>query len=122
MWMKKAHLRGLKNHRVKSKSSSKYNLTISHLSLGPQPPVNQFKVMLILVAYCESPSWLTCYIFSHCNLKPYRHSDKANKKHAIRDSSSHPGVKAPPIWFPARAEFLAGKKRAGTIEASLYIN
>ena len=28
-------------------------------------------------------------------------------KHAIRDSSSHLGVKAPPTWFPARAEFLA---------------
>ena len=45
-------------------SSSKYNLTISHLLLGPQPPVNQFKVMLILVVYCEIPSWLTCYIVS----------------------------------------------------------
>ena len=46
---------------------------------------------------------------------------KLSKKHAIRDRSSHPGVKAPPPSFPARAEFLAVKKRAGTIEASLYI-
>ena len=29
------------------------------------------------------------------------------EKQAIRDSSSHAGVKAPPIWFPARADFYS---------------
>jgi len=31
------------------------------------------------------------------------------EKQAIRDSSSHAGVKAPPIWFPARADFYVNK-------------